>query len=348
MDKDRDDTLLVIRLSAMGDAAMTVPVLLSLVRCNPSLKLLVLTRPFFAPIFRDIPNTEVFSIDLKKDHKGISGLYRLSKQLKSHRLQGIADLHNVLRTKILRILFTGSSLPFVQIDKGRKEKRKLTSWKHKELRPLKSTHERYADVFRQMGFTLELSPQDVLMKRRVSKEVESILPDKAIKVVGIAPFAAFPGKMYPLELMDTVLKKLNDTNQYKIVLFGGGSREISVLEGFEKKYTSCFSAAGKLTFNQELGLISHLDLMVSMDSGNGHLAAMFGIPTITLWGNTHPYAWFTPYNQPPSLQILTDRDRYPFIPTSVYGNKYPKGYKEAMESIAPDTVVEKILSTLEE
>ncbi len=330
----------------MGDVAMTVPVLLSLIRHNPSLKILVLTRPFFAPIFKDIPNTEVFSADLKKDYKGISGLYRLSKQLRLHKFIGVADLHNVLRTKILRIFFSGSGIPFIQLDKGRKEKRKLTRWKRKELRPLKSTHERYADVFRKMGFTLELAPQDVLNQRKISEDTRNFLPAGGLKLIGIAPFAAFQGKMYPPELMEAALEKLNNTKQYKIILFGGGVEETEILERMDNEYTNCYSVAGRLSFEQELELISRLDLMVSMDSGNGHLAAMFGVPTLTLWGNTHPYAGFTPFAQPSSHQILADRDSFPLIPTSVYGKKLPKGYEKAMESINPEIVVEKIQAIL--
>ena len=83
-----------------------------------------------------------------------------------------------------------------------------------------------------------------------------------------------------------------------------------------------------------------------MDSGNGHLAAIFGIPVLTLWGVTPPYAGFAPFNQPESNQLISDRKKYPLIPTSVYGNKYPKGYEKAIETIAPETVLEKIKEIL--
>ena len=58
-----------------------------------------------------------------------------------------------------------------------------------------------------------------------------------------------------------------------------------------------------------------------MDSGNGHLAAMYGIPVITVWGVTHPYAGFAPFLQPEENSITADREQFPLIPTSVYGNK---------------------------
>ena len=118
------------------------------------------------------------------------------------------------------------------------------------------------------------------------------------QLIGIAPFAAFQGKMYPLHLMQKVVSQLVSTEQYKIVLFGGGDKEVEVLTSWEKQFANCVNAAGKLSFSQELSLISNLNLMLAMDSGNAHLAAMYAVPTVTIWGVTHPYAGFAPFNQP--------------------------------------------------
>jgi ADP-heptose:LPS heptosyltransferase len=330
----------------MGDVAMTVPVLLGLTRTYPKLQITVLTRPFFAPIFKDIPNLKVYTIDVKDKHKGIPGLYRLSKELKKIAFTGVADLHNVLRTKILKVLLSGKGLPYLQIDKGRKEKKQLTTWNNKTIKPLKTTHERYADVFRQLGYSIELSHEDVRQSIQPSGSVKKYLGDHTIKTIGIAPFAAFRGKMYPLELMEEVLKNLDDTKRYKIILFGGGTKEIKSLKKLESTYAHCSNAAGALSFEEELSLISNLDLMLSMDSGNGHLSAMFGVPTLTIWGITHPFAGFAPFGQDPELSIFADREQYPMIPTSVYGNKYPKGYENVMQSIDPKDVVRKIETLL--
>ncbi len=346
MVKSKDKHLLVIRLSAMGDVAMTVPVLLALTRSDPNLQITVLTRPFFAPIFNIIPNLKVYTIDVNVKHKGISGLYRLSKELKKIPFTGVADLHNVLRTKIIKVFLSGNGLPFVQIDKGRKEKKHLTAWKNKTIKPLKTTHERYADVFRNLGYQVEISPNDVLQSIQPSISVKKYLGDKTLKTIGIAPFAAFEGKMYPMSLLNEVLELLNNTNKYKILLFGGGAKEKEVLLQLENKYTHCVNMVNVLSFKDELCLISNLALMVSMDSGNGHLSAMFGVPTLTLWGITHPYAGFAPFGQDPNYSILADREQYPYIPTSVYGNKYPKGYERAMDTIDPQDVFRKMESLL--
>lgn len=96
--------------------------------------------------------------------------------------------------------------------------------------------------------------------------------------------------------------------------------------------------------DEELTLMSELKVMVAMDSGNAHMAAMMGIPVITLWGVTHPYLGFKPFNQPLKNCLLSDRERYPKIPTSVYGNHYPKGYDKAIASIDQQDIIRAIES----
>lgn len=146
--------------------------------------------------------------------------------------------------------------------------------------------------------------------------------------------------MYPLDLLDTVLVALSKT--HKVFLFGGGAHETKVLNEFQNKYENVINLAGKFNLNEELNIISNLDVMLSMDSGNAHLAAMLGKKVITIFNVTHPFAGFSAFNQPEDYSIVTDRTLFPLIPTSIYGNKYPENYKEAARTIAPETVIKKV------
>lgn len=341
-----DDQMLVIRLSAMGDVAMTVPVLLALTQQYPQLKITVLTKPFFNPIFERLKNVDVYEAEIKARHRGIGGLWKLYRELRKRNFHAVADLHNVLRSKILRAFFRLTNIPFEQIDKGRKEKRALTAGKDKAFIPLKPTVERYASVFADLGYSIDLSKVRLLPNEKIPTAVAEMIGDKEGKWLGVAPFAAFKGKMYPLDKMQEVLQRLNKTNRYKILLFGGGPDELAQLEALEEQIESCVNCAGKLSFTEELALISNLDAMLAMDSGNAHLAAMYGIPVIGLWGVTHPYAGFYPFGQPMENALMADREKFPLIPTSIYGNKMPEGYEKAMETISPTTVVDKIREIL--
>lgn len=341
MDKNKILHILVIRLSAMGDVAMTVPVLLAFARAYPEIKITVVTKAFFTPIFSDLPNVAIHIADVKNRHKGILGLWRLFKELSTLRIDAVADLHNVLRSSIVKQFFSFKGVTVKQIDKGRREKKLLVSSKKNHFKPLKTTHERYADVFRALGFRLQLSADNVLPSRKQHIDYKK---DKV--QIGIAPFAAFVGKQYPLRQMEEVIRRLDGANEYEILLFGGGVKEINILDAIAQKFKSCRVIAGRFPFSEELAIISNLHLMVAMDSGNAHLAAMYGIPTITLWGVTHPYAGFYPFGQDAENSLLSNRDKYPLIPTSIYGNKFPKGYENCMETISPSNVVEKIFNVV--
>ncbi len=345
--KGRETHLLIIRLSAMGDVAMTVPVISALLAKYPDLTVTVLTKKPFVPIFEGLNRVSVFEADVKNRHKGLMGLWRLYKELKPLHFDAVADLHNVLRSRILKKYVALDRTHFEQLDKGRKEKGELTRTKNKIFRQLKSTHQRYADVFGRLGFPINLDDVKLLERQALSDKLVDLVQPDTKKWVGIAPFAAHEGKMYPLGQMERVIKSLSNTDKYKILLFGGGASEVEQLERISAAYPNTLCMAGKLTLAEELQLISNLDVMLSMDSGNAHLAANYGIPVITVWGVTHPFAGFYPFGQPLENALMANREHFPLIPTSVYGNKFPKGYEKAMETIKPQEITDKVRSILE-
>lgn len=348
MDKKGEHShILVIRLSAMGDVAMTVPVLRTFTEKYPQMRITVLTKKSFAPIFNGMGNVEVIAAEVKKQHKGLIGLWRLFKELKPLKVDAVADLHNVLRSRVLKKYFTLERVPVVQLDKGRRDKKALTRPKNKVFEQLKTTHQRYADVFAGLGFPIDLTKAKPLERIQLSEKVLGLVQQDTKKWIGIAPFAAHDGKMYPLDSTEEVIKQLNNTNKYKILLFGGGAKEVDVLEKVAGTYENALCMAGKLDLSEELQLISNLDAMLSMDSGNAHLAANYGIPVVTLWGVTHPYAGFYPFGQPMDNALLADRKKYPLIPTSVYGNKVPEGYENVMSTIKPQEVLDKLVEILD-
>jgi len=330
--------ILVIRLSAMGDVAMTAPVIRAFTEQYPNVRLTVLTREGFSAIFRDLKNVSVYHIHVLDRHNGIRGLYKLSKELKKLNIDAIADLHNVLRSKVIKLFL--NKRPFLQIDKGRSEKKALISGKR--YSQLKSTHQRYAEVFKNLGYPIDLEDPKFPEKANLNPQSTEMLGEFKT-LIGIAPFAAYKSKTYSFKQMKHVLKLLDD--DCKIVLFGG-VEEKSQLDGLIADQTNVINLAGKLTLSEELDVISNLDIMLSMDSANAHLAAMLGVQVVTLWGVTHPFTGFYPYNQSVENALLANKTQFPKVPTSVYGNKFPKGYENAINSIEPERIVSKLKSLL--
>ncbi|WP_426094301.1 glycosyltransferase family 9 protein [Flavobacterium sp. DSR2-3-3] len=335
-----------MRLSAMGDVAMTVPVLRAFVSQHPDVKITVISRPFFKPFFEGIPNLSFFAFDEKKRHKGVAGLLRLFQDLKYLNVDAFADLHNVLRSKIVRSLFALSGKKVASVDKGRTQKKALTQSENKVFQQLPTMFERHVKVFEQLGFIVDLSHPVFPEKAVLNPEILTIIGGTNNKLIGIAPFAQYDSKVYPLDLMQQVIDKLALDTTHTILLFGGGKKEIELLNSLACNKKNVINMAGQLKLQQELQLISNLDVMLSMDSGNAHIAAMLGVKVITLWGATHPYAGFSPFNQALENAIVSDRKLFPKLPTSVYGNKKVAGYVDAMRTILPKTIVLKTKNIL--
>jgi len=326
----------------MGDVAMTVPVLRALVLQYPEVKITVVSRPFFQPFFDGIPNVNFFGVDLKERHKGFLGLLRLFSDLRKLKIDVVADLHNVLRSKVVRTLFLLSGKKVAATDKGRAEKKALTSFTNKVFAPVKPMVERHVETLKQLGFSVDLMNPQFPEKAILSDEILSITGTKNQKLIGIAPFAQYESKVYPIDLMQQVIDGLAKNKNQKIFLFGGGEKEILMLNQLQNQHENVIVLAGKLRFNEELKVISNLDVMLSMDSGNSHIAAMFGVKVITLWGATHPFAGFKPFNQPDDFCVTADRSKYPLLPTSIYGNKKVEGYEDVMRTILPKEIIDKI------
>ena len=340
----KDPHLLLIRLSALGDVAMTVPVIRCLYKTYPQLKITFVSRPHVAPLFQEFKNFNFYPTDFDGRHKGIKGLWTLFQELKTIPFSAVADLHSVLRVYLLKVFFRLCGHKVKSVDKGRLEKKALTRAKNKKFQPLTPTIYRYADVFRKLGFPISFEQHEFPEKNELPLSLLPLYQASEKKWIGIAPFAAHVGKMYPLDLMQQLINYLQKDHQ--IFLFGAGEKEKERLEVWEKAYTNVYSIAGKINLRKQLDLMAYLDLMISMDSANGHMAANMGTKVLTLWGMTHPFCGFAPFNQPLDHALTLDRTQYPLIPTSVYGTDLPQDYKDAFRSLDPKTVIEKTLELL--
>ena len=333
---------MIFRFSAMGDVAMLVPVLRCLYAQNTNLTVTLVTRKRFVPIFKEFRALQIVTPDYANQHKGLKGLYRLYKELKQRKPHRIADIHKNLRTAVLRMFFKLSFTRIKAIKKGYAERKRLAHPSKKTMKPLTPQHYRYVEVFSRLGFPIDLDQHEFPPKPALPKSMVDIDLPADRKWIGIAPFAAHLGKVYPLDLMQKVVGYLQQ--QHSVFLFGHGPKETDQINIWAKAYPHVVSQALELPFSDQLDLIANLDVMLSMDSANGHLAANYNVPVVTLWGMTHPFLGFSPFGQ--NNHLLVDRESFPKIPTSAYGKLIPKGYKDAMRTISPEEVIEMVLDKI--
>ena len=337
--------VLVMRLSALGDVAMTIPVLYPVCRANPDTRFVMLTKKWPASMFHDRPaNLMVVGIETK-EHKGLWGLIKLATRFRrEYDIDAVADLHNVLRTWVLGTCLKLRGIPVARLDKQRACRKALIT--HKSSEPVTPTIQRYRQVFQHLGLE---APDDFTRlfdgkPLPVSPLVLEKDPDQYW--VAISPFSAHEGKVYPLELMEQVVGQLSSRGNYQIFLMGGGKAEKIALRKIVRKYRNVISMAEvKHGFLDEYALLSKCDLMVTMDSANMHLASLVGLEAVTIWGATAPACGFLGYGQDASTDIQLDM---PCRPCSIYGERDCRyGDYRCLSRIAPEQVTQQIINRVE-
>jgi ADP-heptose:LPS heptosyltransferase len=344
-------TVLIARFSALGDVAMTVPVIFSVCRCYPDIHFVLVTRQSMTGIFVNSPaNLELVGVDVKNKYAGIRGLHQLVSDLcEKHQFDAFVDLHNVLRTRIIGIFCRLRGIKTYHLNKARSRRRALTRRNNKVMLPLVSQRARYREVFFSAGLPLTEKFNGLFDGHAVAPvdkfaAITQPKPDN-IDWIGIAPFSAHRGKIYPPELMEQVVKHLAERDNTRIFLFGAGDSESAILNEWADKYPAITSLAGKkYGFEAELSLFNHLDVVITMDSANLHLASIAGTQTISIWGATHPYCGFKGWRQSDNDMVqlpLTCR------PCSVFGNKpCYRGDYLCVSGIRPDVIYNKVIEKL--
>lgn len=334
-------TIAVVRLSAMGDVAMTSPVIRRMAECYPDVRIVLVVRPFYRPFFDGIPNLEFFPLDLNGRHGGILGVLRLYLDLRrAYSIDMFADLHSIIRNKVLRFMFRLAGIPTAKINKGKDDKRLAVRPKNKVVRQLRNSVYRYADVFAALGYPLELSGSLPNIPQSIPQSVTETTGPKHGRWIGIAPFAQHRGKRYPIEHIRTLISMLEADGDTTIFVFGGGDDEYRQVMELRESFPAIVCVIGLTDLRGELALISNLNVMISMDSSAMHMASLVGTRVVSVWGATHPCTGFLGYGQ--SMDDVVSID-LPCRPCSVYGSRPCLRHDYAcLTTLAPELIYNKV------
>ena len=330
----------------MGDVAMAVPVVYSLAKQYPNIRITVLSRKYARPFFDDLaPNVDFMEADLKGEYRGVKGLNALYRRLTAKQFTKIADLHNVLRSEYLRMRFNMGRYRVEHIDKHRRQRRALVRQHNKVRENIPTPFENYIEVLAKLGYPVTLQFHSLFPEEGGNLNLLPAIvgPKKSFQQwIGVAPTAAHPGKCYPVERTRQVIEQLLKNHpQARIFLFGRVRAEDQLFTQWCQEMPQCVYVSKHLeNMHQELILMSHLNVMLSMDSSNAHLASLTATPVVTVWGATHPFAGFTAWNQPAENNIQAELD---CRPCSIYGNKSCRRRDMAcMNLIKPEQIIERI------
>lgn len=324
--------ILIIRLSALGDVAMTLPAIYSLARQNPTLEVTVLTSEKFCKLFLECPENLRLVPYSKERHGGFKGWLRLLGELRRYRFQQVADMHNVMRSWLIDAFFLIQGVRVAMVPKRRKERRRILM----DKQSAEPFIQRYFKVLQRLGHEVKPDFPGFFFE---SPQIADG-PLSARKRIGIAPFARYMNKTYPIEQMRQVVRLLDDSGQFDIYLFGGGKRETDIFTAWRAESKHIAYASGSLSLGEELALMHGLDAMVSMDSANMHLAALTGVRVISIWGSTTPACGFLGWQQRTDDALYAD---VPCQPCTISGSPVcQRGDLLCFLHITPEQIVEKI------
>ena len=337
MSRSKQKRMIVVRLSALGDVAMTIPPLYSLAKAYPHLRITMVTRPFFSRLFINCPeNIDLLPVDFRSEYKGASGMWRLMRRLSALRPDYLADLHNVMRTWQIDAWMKLRGVKVAMVNKNRRARRRLFT--HKESQP--NYIDRYADVFARLGYPIKLTFRSLYQDTPAQPP---IIPDSP--AVGVAPFARYYNKTYPPEMTRRVVEILCSRG-ISVYLFGGRGEEENELSEWAAEIKGACCVAGKFPIDQEIALMSRMDVMVSMDSANQHLASLAGTRVVSIWGSTTPACGFMAYGQPQSSAIVIGADCQP---CSVAGKPTcPLGHLDCLCRISPEQIAGHVMNLINE
>lgn len=329
----------------MGDVALTAPVVRAV---DPEAhKILILSRSSYAEFFNQNDSAEVIKADLKGRHKGLTGLIRLVRDInRDFKISQVIDLHSVLRTWIIDLLFRFKGIKVCTIDKGRKAKKRFI--KSKDIVNLPHTTKRYSDVFRRAGVNIgdpvipSFRPSFEDNRKALEIFRNNVQPGRIL--IGISPFAKHKTKSWGVENISRLMSLLQTNYDVFFFLFGG-NEEVAGLRSLATPFDNCYIIAGKHSTGTELEVISRLRVMISMDSANMHLAALSGTRTVSIWGGTHPLTGWAPSGNQSHIIIGVGMDVLECRPCTIYGrgNCIRKDIKyKCLIDIKPEMVYSKI------
>jgi len=340
----------------MGDVVLLVPVIKALVAAYDDVEVTLVTRPKFASFFTDIERVIPYPADVDYTYTGVLGMRDLfGKLMRKADYDMVIDMHDHMRTIILRSLFKLFGVKVVVFEKGRPEKKQFTRKENKQTQPLPHTVERYRQALVEAGFDrvrLDQPPPYFTLKDATREQVDGWLQERSLQKsshwIGVAPFAAHVSKVWPEANYFAVIEQWLAQRKAKFFLFGGGEKDIRFFGTLKQRFPDdVVIVAGELKIKQELALMQLMDLMLCVDSSNMHLAALTGTRLLAIWGGTHPDVGFGPYNKRDESILQISREVLPCRPCSVYGTeKCHRGDFACLTFIKPDDVVKRMTDAL--
>jgi ADP-heptose:LPS heptosyltransferase len=264
--------ILVIRFSSMGDIIYTTPVVRCLKKQLPGAEIHFITKPAFKYIYDNNPYVDKLLL-LKPE------LSETVKDIKAEQYDYIIDLHNNLRTAIIK-LRTG-----IRASTYKKQTiRKWLSLKFNlKLVPPVHLVDRYMKAVQFLGVKNDEQPIDYYI--RADHQLERLLPvshqgNYTAFIIGATHFT----KRMPNEKIISICNEINNS----VVLLGGNDVKLNGDSIAGALGSKIYNACGITSLDESVFLVSKAANVIGFDTGLTHIAEAFNKPIVSVWGGTVP------------------------------------------------------------
>ncbi len=338
--------VLITCFSSISNVAAIVPQLYGLTCDYSEHEFIVLSRSFLRPLFDKLNNVTFVGGDIRGAHKTPMGVYRLFKELKAMRPDVVLDMQRSWRTKMIARLFMLFGTKTLAIGFASVEQEMLIKRGAEKYHPIPTIFDRQARLYAK----IRLKVNDVFEKlyepsAEQKAKIVGLYGEKEERWIGIAPFSMARGKTLPFRKMKNIIAYFDKQPNTKISLFVAGEMENELLADWQSLYENVYAVHTNLQLDDELALMNQLDVMVSMDSANMHLASLMAVPVVSVWGASHHYSGFLGWKQSAENCVGVDFSCRPCTAHSDKKCKY--GDYRCLESLHSSKIIEVIEQNLE-
>ena len=282
-------SILVRATNWIGDAIMTLPAVKT-IRVNfPKARITVLAQPWVADIFSANPCVDqVLHYHKKTNHAGLTGMWRLSRELATHRFDLAILLQNAFEAALLARL---AGIPLVA-GYNRDARGVLLSHAVPVTQEIKNKHQvfYYQHLMKALGLTPAENTLHVVLADSDTSWAKEFVSQLPKPIIGLNPGAAYgPAKCWPAERYGEVAQKVVQQFGGSVLVFGTqADRQAAAI--IEKAAGRVNDLTGRTTLAQAMALIGECHSFVTNDSGLMHVAAAMNTPTVAIFGSTDPVA----------------------------------------------------------
>lgn len=309
----------------MGDIIYTSPVIRCLKNQLNDVEIHYLTKPAFKFLLVHNPY-------LDKLHLLEEKLPDTIKILKKEKFDHIIDLHNSLRSAILKVQLGVKSSTY---QKERIKKWLTLKFKWNLIMP-NHLVDRYLKTVAFLGVKNDGLPIDYFLPNDTPK-INEILPVFLLEkryialIIGAAHFT----KRMPNGKVIELCKKLN----LPIVLLGGKDVESNANIIHDAQSEKTTNLVGKINLNESVTVVKNAAYVIGFDTGLTHIAEAFNKKLITIWGSTVPeLLGVQPYKVSQHFEVGVELN---CRPCSKFGlSACPKGHFKCMNEINLQTITD--------